>query len=126
MTYQGPVRYSITMPSKEVAQEEVIKLINKIENINRKEDVIYIMKEIMKFLPKSTDIGITIGELGKMMYVLSYDGLYSIMAITDEYLPFMTSNEKRIPIDSINENITNLFIKNRDNIVKQLREILSL
>jgi hypothetical protein len=85
----------------------------------RKEDF---LKKVLSILPPSDDVSISLGKMGLYEYVIDRNGFGLIQTAEDEYLPYLSSNEKRIEFRQIPKTL----IEKMDyvNVLEQLKSIL--
>ncbi|QKQ99680.1 hypothetical protein GWK48_04090 [Metallosphaera tengchongensis] len=99
-------------------------IINNLRNSRSKPDVIEMLKEVVKLLPPSDDIAISIGKKGTHEYVIDRNGLSVITTSQDEYLPFLSASEKRLSFDQLPDDVAKKVAQNFQDVLVQLREVL--
>ena len=102
--------------------EELISAIKKMKTKGDKESVIDFLKIVMKLIPPSDDIGISLAKKGTHEYVLDRRGLAIISLSEDEYLPFFSASEKRVELDSLPDDVAKIVRNNWKEILDQLRD----
>ncbi|AWR99652.1 hypothetical protein [Metallosphaera hakonensis] len=104
--------------------EQLRKVVAELKLDNGKQNLIRVLNEIVKLLPPSDDIAITIGKKGTHEYVVDRKGLAIITTSQDEYLPFLSSSEKRISMDQIPEDVARKAANDINGILAQLMDVL--
>ncbi|ABP96223.1 MULTISPECIES: hypothetical protein [Metallosphaera] len=89
-----------------------------------KENLIKVLIEISKLLPPSDDVAITLGKKGTHEYVIDRRGLAIITTSQDEYLPFLSSSEKRISMEQLPDDVAKKVMSDISSLLIQLRDIL--
>ena len=59
------------------------------------------LKKVSSIMPPSDDVSISLGKMGLYEYVVDRNGFCLIQTAEDEYLPYLSSNEKRISFSQI-------------------------
>ncbi|AEB94315.1 MULTISPECIES: hypothetical protein [Metallosphaera] len=88
-----------------------------------KENLIKVLNEICRILPPSDDISISIGKKGAHEYVLDRKGLAIITTSLDEYLPYLSSSEKRISMEQLPDDLAKKAITDLGSIITQVRDV---
>ncbi|AWR97007.1 hypothetical protein DFR86_05155 [Acidianus sulfidivorans JP7] len=97
---------------------------NIIESLKNK-NVEEFLRSVSSLLPPSDDISISLIKLGPHEYVLDRKGVSLVSTSLDEYLPYLSSNEKRIDYTQIPKAVKDRILQDYKNILKQLYDILS-
>ncbi len=104
---------------------ETLKLsLDQLKLSGTKENLIKVLIEISKLLPPSDDVAITVGKKGTHEYVIDRRGLAIITTSQDEYLPFLSSSEKRISMEQLPDDVAKKFMSDISSLLIQLRDIL--
>ncbi|MCH1770643.1 MULTISPECIES: hypothetical protein [Metallosphaera] len=104
---------------------ETLKLsLDQLKLSGTKENLIKVLIEISKLLPPSDDVAITVGKKGTHEYVIDRRGLAIITTSQDEYLPFLSSSEKRISMEQLPDDVAKKVMSDISSLLIQLRDIL--
>ncbi|WP_236749097.1 hypothetical protein [Acidianus manzaensis] len=95
-------------------------VIDSLKNKNAEE----FLKAISSLMPPSDDISISLVKLGPHEYVLDRKGVSLVSTSLDEYLPYLSSNEKRIDYSQIPKAVKDRILADYKSILKQLYDIL--
>jgi hypothetical protein len=101
---------------------ELELVIKKMRTKGDKESVIEFLKTLMKLIPPTDDIGISLAKKGTHEYILDRKGLAIISLSEDEYLPFFSASEKRVELESLPDEVAKNIKNNWRNILDQLRD----
>lgn len=82
------------------------------------------LQAVASLLPPSDDISISLLKLGPHEYVLDRNGVSIVSTSLEEYLPYLSSNEKRIDYTQIPKSVKDRIMSNTKDILKQLYDIL--
>ncbi|BDC18961.1 hypothetical protein [Acidianus sp. HS-5] len=96
-------------------KEELLSYIKE----GRKEDF---LKRISSIMPPSDDVSISLGKLGLYEYIVDRKGFCLIQTAEDEYLPYLSSNEKRIEFHQIPKSLVDKMDYTK--VLEQLKAIL--
>ncbi|MCG3108533.1 hypothetical protein L3N51_00815 [Metallosphaera sp. J1] len=104
--------------------EQLKSSLNTLRLSGTKENLTKVLIEITKLLPPSDDVAITVGKKGTHEYVIDRKGLAIITTSQDEYLPFLSSSEKRISMEQLPDDVAKKVISDISSLLVQLRDIL--
>ncbi|BBD73764.1 hypothetical protein HS1genome_2153 [Sulfodiicoccus acidiphilus] len=106
--------------------DEVDELKERLSRMKRKgdmESVIAMLQTMSSLMPPSEDFAISLGKRGQHEYLLDRGGPLLVTMTQEEYLPFLTGNQRRIRYDQIPEDVIRSVMSRPREVLDQLRDI---
>jgi len=89
-----------------------------------RESVLRVVRAISLILPRSEDVAVSLGKRGPHEYLLDYKGPLLVSTSQEEYLPFLTGNQRRIDFAQLPDEILKILSSKPRELLDQVRDIL--